>query len=205
MAIFIPLIVAVIAALCAYIFNIQIERKRAYLKRTSDQLQYLYGPLRALTFASNAAWSAFIQQYGSERQLLFEIDPINSDQIRRWRQWMISVFAPLHEKMEKIIIENTHLIEGDMPQEFGLLLAHIASYKAVIARWSEENLTEFTTWEEIKLNNTGLIDFPSALDEKIEKDFEVLMKRHEILLDSTQGIGLMPVFDALRGKLRSMR
>ena len=129
----IPLAVAILGAAAANVFNIQLESKRAYLKRTSDQLQYLYGPLRALTYASGAAWSSFIKRYGKDGKLYFQVDPVDPEEVRRWRNWIINVFSPLHEKMEKIIIENTHLLEGDMPVEFILLLAHIETYKAVIS------------------------------------------------------------------------
>jgi len=178
----IPLVVAIFAAVAAYIFNIQLEKKRAFLKRTSDQLQYLYGPLKAITYASRMSWSAFIHHYGDQGTFFFFSDPVNPEQVKMWRNWVIHVFSPLHEKMEKIILDNTHLLEGDMPVEFGMLLAHIETYKSTISLWSDDNICDNDT----VFRNTALVDFPTTLDERVSNDFDLLMRRQASLLASTQ-------------------
>ena len=51
--------------------------------------------------------------------------------------WMTTIFTPLNDIREKVIIENAHLIiEERMPQCLLDFVTHVVGYKAVLAKWA---------------------------------------------------------------------
>ncbi len=87
---------------------------------------------------------------------------------------MINVFHPLNEKVEAIIIENIHLIEGDeIPKAFTQALSHVSAYRAVIAQWESGDYSEH-----VSVNN-----WPAkGLMESVKPVFEELTKKQSKLL-----------------------
>lgn len=56
---------------------------------------------------------------------------------------MTNVFEPNNAEMEKLILNNIELLDfSDIPQPFIDALAHIATYKAVLANWKCGDFTE---------------------------------------------------------------
>ena len=90
---------------------------------------------------------------------------------------------PINLKMEKIIIDNAHLLDTkSMPDSFQLLLAHIATYRAVMKEWNERSVSSDTSFDEIVSQNTARLDFPRQLDIEVTEIFNKLKDRQSKLI-----------------------
>jgi len=180
-----PLAVAVVAATIAYLFNCRLEGKRSELKFLNDQIQFFYGPLFSLSHASEQAWRAFRARCRPSGAFFRPDDIPSLSEMKEWRHWMVSVFMPINLDSEKIIINNSHLINGGgMPESFLQLLSHVESYKAIVAKWSDLPLYENKPYAEIVSKNTAFIDFPDKFHSEIRNTFVQLKKRQAKLLRS---------------------
>jgi hypothetical protein len=85
---------------------------------------------------------------------------------------MSEVFMPINLKMEKVIVENAHLIEGVvMPRPFLSLLAHVEVYRVVMKRWERNDFSQHTSY----------LDFPEDFESYVSRTFQSL-KRHQFSL-----------------------
>ncbi len=98
---------------------------------------------------------------------------ISAKKQNRWINYMLSVFKPYHEKMEKLILEKGYLVEDkkmkDLTQR---LLFHIDGYKKVFRRWEKGDYSEMTSD----------INFPSEIDNYTKqriKELERLLKNKQ--------------------------
>jgi hypothetical protein len=68
-----------------------------------------------------------------------------SDETRdAWIAWMKTVFVPANRAMVKLIVEKTHLLDGDdMPPEFHVFLAHVSGYEVVMKRWEQGDYSAY--------------------------------------------------------------
>lgn len=86
---------------------------------------------------------------------------------------MKEVFMPINLKMEKVIVENTHLIEDrEMPDEFRELISHVEAYKVVMAGWDSGDYSR----------NTSYIDYPENFTSRIEGAFKHLKQKQMKLM-----------------------
>ena len=92
---------------------------------------------------------------------------------------MQTVFRPNHEEMLAIITKNADLlIESDLPEPLQLFAAHVASYKAVFARWDKGDFSQ----------HTAVLNYPTdVLGRYLEQSFKTLKARQERLLGTKQG------------------
>ena len=140
----------------AYLHGRKTATRAARLERVNRQLGLFYGPLLATLESGDAAWRAFWRKYrpAHGQDAYFAAGyPLTDEELRRWRLWMTEVFHPNNLQIESLI--NSHLeliVEDEMPREFTDALAHIAVYRAVIARWAQNDFSE----------HTSVINFPSA-------------------------------------------
>src|SRR5207244_3283355 len=166
------------------------------LKYVSDQLQFLYGPLFALNTAGDRAVGELRRRKGSR----FFFEPggrYSESDIREYRLWMTEVFMPINLKIERTITENAHLIEGStMPESFGDMLAHIASYKATIKTWPDNPPSGEIDYDDAVLQNTALLPYPPNFPGAIDETFNRLKGRQARLLgvlgSHAQGAALGP-------------
>ncbi len=141
-------LIAVIGWLVAHFSKLHFEKRSARLNRINDQLKNLYGPLMATLTANNETWEAFTKKHWPSHGLKGYFgkgaDTLSEEELSRWRTWMVHVFHPLNERIEKVIIENIHLIEGDeIPDSFTKPLSHVSAYRAVKFQWDKENYSEY--------------------------------------------------------------
>jgi hypothetical protein len=98
---------------------------------------------------------------------------------------MTEVFMPINLRIEKIIVDNAHLIEGDtMPEAFGQMLAHVAAYKAIMKTWLE-NPPRDVNYDSAKNENTALLPFPQTFPEHVRYMF------NELKIQQTRLIGII--------------
>ena len=147
---FAPLIVTVVLAfigyLVTYLNNIRLSQRTERLARVNRQLGELYGPLFALSEASDRAWQAFRQRYRPGSSYFVEGSPPTEEELKVWRLWMTTVFMPNNLRMYELILSKSDLlIESDMPPCLLDLCAHITAYQTVMKRWESDDFSEHTS------------------------------------------------------------
>ena len=115
-----------------------LARRRDKLKLVNKRLNEFYGPLYVASEAGNIAYRSLLNRQGKEKS-----DPILDSEMKEWMLWMTTIFMPLNDIREKVIIEKAHLIiEEQMPQCLLDFVTHVVGYKAVLAKWSEGDFIE---------------------------------------------------------------
>lgn len=147
------ILAAILGAFVKYVWDLRITKRKDKLERVNAQLKLLYGPLYVTDLAAQAVWSAFWWKIRRDTELAEnERDvPFTEDEDKEWRIWVTEVFTPLNERIERTIVENADLLEGEgIPVGMLAMCAHIACYKAIRKKWQEGNFTE----------NAAPIDYP---------------------------------------------
>src|SRR5215813_6894073 len=145
-----PLVVSILLALVGYaakyLNDLSIARRKDRLDRVNHQLTDLYGPLLALTSASNAAWETFRSMHRPTGGFWSDSPPPTPQEAAAWRLWMTEVFAPLNIRMVDIVLAHADLLEGeDMPPCLLELAAHVFAYKPVLKNWEQQDFSEHRT------------------------------------------------------------
>lgn len=135
-------ILTVILALSGYLLTTfsthMLARRRDKLHLINKRLNEFYGPLYVASEAGNIAYRSLLKRQGKEKS-----DPILDSEMKDWTLWMTTIFMPLNDIRERVIIEKAHLIiEERMPQCLLDFVTHVVGYKAVLARWAEEDYSE---------------------------------------------------------------
>lgn len=147
----VSLFLALLGYFATYFNNLRLAQRKERLDRINQQLQKLYGPLFSLVRVSTITWDAF-RENGTRRGPYWDKDnPPTDEEATEWRLWMISVFMPLNERMQEIVIEHADLLdEPEMPNCLLMLSAHVSAYKSVLRKWKNGDYTQ----------NTSVINFP---------------------------------------------
>ncbi len=99
--------------------------------------------------------------------------PIRDEDLKEWMLWMTTIFMPLNDVREKIIIENAHLIiEEQMPQCLLDFVTHVVGYKALMAQWADGDYTE----------RRSIIGWPPEFDTYVEHSYKALKAEQTRLL-----------------------
>jgi hypothetical protein len=135
-------ILTVVVALTGYFITFlsvhMLARRRDKLKLVNKRLNKLYGPLYVASEAGNIAYRSLLAKQGKQQS-----DPIRDDDLKEWVLWMRTIFIPLNEIREKIIIDKAHLIiEEKMPQCLLDFVTHVVGYKAVLCKWADGDFSE---------------------------------------------------------------
>jgi hypothetical protein len=161
-----------------YLNDLAIARRRDRLDRVNAQLRLLYGPLFSLTKATASVWISFRSKYKPGEPYFSQSRKPTEPELQAWRLWMSNVFMPLNRRMMDAIVSNADLLEGEMPPEFQELVAHVAAYEVVLARWQVNDFSEY-----VSTNN-----FPEGLAERVKRDYEQLRSTQRALLANKQSI-----------------
>jgi hypothetical protein len=168
---------------------IDLEKRKAELTFTSDQIRYLYGPLTALCETRDAAMRALMKQLAPGRTNFFDGADRTPEEKRQWRLWRTEVMHPTVVKMEESILQNAHLIEGtEMPASFVRLMTHVAAYKAVIKNWADviEKDKEAGTQAILSQEHTSVMNFPNEFHDDVARTFKELKAKQCRLIASTR-------------------
>ena len=115
-----------------------LARRRDKLDLVNKRLNEFYGPLYVASEAGNIAYRSLLKKQGKTRS-----EPITDEDLKDWVLWMRTIFIPLNEIREKIIIDKAHLIvEEQMPQCLLDFVTHVVGYKAVLRKWAEGDFSE---------------------------------------------------------------
>lgn len=135
---------ALIGSAFAFILNRRRDRLLAQLDFVNNQLRYFYGPLLALTEASERAWKVFRRQHITEGAHDFwdrnpEYAPTPTARVA-WLDWVTNILIPTDKQMVEIISERADLlIEPGMPQCLTDLCAYVLGVESVLASWDVES------------------------------------------------------------------
>jgi hypothetical protein len=135
-------ILTVILAFFGYLVTFlsarMLARRRDKLRLVNKRLNEFYGPLYVASEAGNMAYRSLLKRQGK-----LQSDPITDDEMKEWMLWVKTIFMPLNDIREKIIIEKAYLIvEERMPQCLLDFVTHVVGYKAVLSKWAEGDYSE---------------------------------------------------------------
>ena len=139
------LIAGVTAAVIGSAFTVILNRRRdrllAQLDLVNNQLRYFYGPLLALTEASERAWKVFSRQHiTAGAQDFWDRNPKYAptrEARAAWLDWVTNILIPTDKRMVEIISERADLlIEPGMPQCLTDLCAYVLGVESVLASWN---------------------------------------------------------------------
>lgn len=115
-----------------------LARRRDKLDLVNKRLNEFYGPLYVASEAGNIAYRSLLKKQGK-----IQSEPITDEDLKDWVLWMRTIFIPLNEIREKIIIDKAHLIiEEQMPQCLLDFVTHVVGYKAVLRKWADGDFSE---------------------------------------------------------------
>jgi hypothetical protein len=143
-------------------------RRRDKLRLVNKRLNEFYGPLYVASEAGDIAYRSLLKRQGKLRS-----DPITDAELKEWSLWMTTIFMPLNDIREKVIIEKAHLIvEERMPQCLLDFVTHVVGYKAVMAKWAEGDYSE----------RRSTIGWPPEFDLYVKRSYAALKAEQTRLL-----------------------
>ena len=162
------IVLAFLGYLVTFSSNRMMARRADRLRLVNQRLNEFYGPLYVATVAGNIAYKALLAKQGKT-----QCHPIRDEDLAEWLLWMKSIFMPLNDVREKIIIENAHLIvEEEMPQCLLDFVTHVVGYKALLLKWAEGDYTE----------RRSMIGWPPEFDVYVEQSYRALKAQQTRLL-----------------------
>jgi hypothetical protein len=147
-----------------------LARRRDKLDLVNKRLNEFYGPLYVASQAGNIAYRSLLKKQGKTQS-----EPITDQDLKDWILWMRTIFIPLNEIREKIIIEKAHLIvEEHMPQCLLDFVTHVVGYKAVLQKWAEGDYSE----------RRSTIGWPPEFDVYVKNSYAALKAEQMRLMHS---------------------
>jgi hypothetical protein len=154
------IVLAFFGYIVTYMFTRTMARRADRLRLVDQRLNKFYGPLYVATVAGNIAYRSLLDKQGKT-----QCHPVRDEDLKEWMLWVTTIFMPLNDIREKIIIENAHLIvEEQMPQCLLDFVTHVVGYKALLAKWAEGDYTE----------RRSMIGWPSGFDAYVERSYQAL-------------------------------
>ncbi|MGB9408526.1 MAG: hypothetical protein WCA89_13385 [Terracidiphilus sp.] len=162
-------IVLAIASYLAMAWSARIlARRKDKLELVNRRLNEFYGPLYIALQAGNIAYRSLLKKQGKKQSF-----PILDSEMKEWMLWMTTIFMPLNDIREKIIIEKAYLIvEEQMPHCLLDFVTHVVGYKAVLAKWAEGDYSE----------RRSTIGWPPEFDIYVERSYAALKAQQTRLL-----------------------
>ena len=168
------------------------DRRRDKLRLVNKRLNEFYGPLYVASEAGNIAYRSLLAKLGKSQSY-----PIRDEELQEWIAWMNTIFFPLNDIREKIIIEKAYLIvEERMPQCLLDFVTHVVGYKAVAAKWNEGDFSE----------RRSSIGWPPEFDIYVRDSYAALKAEQTRLVHSVSWRFFHSLWTLLRGrKVRAQR
>jgi hypothetical protein len=164
-------LLAFVGYLVTFMITRMRDRRRDRLRMVNRRLNEFYGPLYVASKAGHTAYRTLLERQGKTQS-----EPIRDEDLKDWIQWMETIFMPLNDIREKIIIEKAYLVvEEQMPQCLLDFVTHVVGYKAVIAKWGEGDYTE----------RRATIGWPPTFDDYVERSYKALKAEQTRLLNSS--------------------
>ena len=170
-ALFLTISIAFAGYLITILGARMLNQHRDKLELVNKRLNEFYGPLYVASEAGNIAYRSLLKRQGKSVS-----EPILDTELKEWILWMNTIFMPLNDIREKIIIEKAYLVvEEHMPQCLLDFVTHVVGYKAVMAKWAEGDFTE----------RRSTIGWPPEFDIYVKKSYAALKAQQTDLLHSS--------------------
>ena len=164
------IILAFIGYLTTFLSARMLARRKDELDLVNKRLNEFYGPLYVASQAGNIAYRSLLSKQGKTQS-----DPITDEEMKDWVLWMTTIFMPLNDTREKIIIEKAYLIvEEQMPHCLLDFVTHVVGYKAVLSKWAQGDYAE----------RRSTIGWPPEFDEYVERSYHALKAEQTRLIHS---------------------
>ena len=173
------IVLAFAGYLVTFLSTRMMARRADHLRLVNQRLNEFYGPLYVASQAGNIAYRSLLKKQGKTQSF-----PILDSEMKEWMLWMTTIFMPLNDIREKIIIEKAYLIvEEQMPHCLLDFVTHVVGYKAVLAKWAEGDYSE----------RRSTIGWPPEFDLYVERSYQALKAEQTRLLHS----GFWRLYDRL--------
>ncbi len=177
---FVALLVTIVLAFTGYfvthVLSTRRQRAEARFDFVAAQLEKLYGPLFSLVEANTASWNAFRNTFRPNEPMYDR--PFTDDEKQVWAAWADNVFIPSNLKIRDVIENNAHLlVDGEMPDSFRRVLAHIESSKIVMPALAAGGLHILGEFE----------DWPAEFNGFVKASYEAISREHARLLGQSRG------------------
>jgi hypothetical protein len=173
------IVLAFAGYLVTFLSTRMMARRADRLRLVNERLNEFYGPLYVASQAGNIAYRSLLKKQGKTQSF-----PILDGEMKEWMLWMTTIFMPLNDIREKIIIEKAHLIvEEQMPPCLLDFVTHVVGYKAVLAKWSDGDYSE----------RRSTIGWPPDFDIYVAHSYQALKAEQTRLLHS----GFWQLYDRL--------
>jgi hypothetical protein len=161
-------ILAFIGYLTTFLSARMLARRKDKLELVNRRLNEFYGPLYVASQAGNIAYRSLLKKQGKTQSY-----PILDSEMKEWVLWMTTIFMPLNDVREKIIIEKAYLVvEEQMPHCLLDFVTHVVGYKAVLAKWAKDDYSE----------RRSTIGWPPEFDVYVERSYAALKAKQTRLL-----------------------
>jgi hypothetical protein len=167
-AVVLTVILAFVSYLATYLSAQVLARRKDKLELVNRRLNEFYGPLYVASQAGNIAYRSLLNKQGKTQSY-----PILDSEMKEWVLWMTTIFMPLNDVREKIIIEKAYLVvEEQMPHCLLDFVTHVVGYKAVLAKWAKDDYSE----------RRSTIGWPPEFDLYVERSYAALKAKQTRLL-----------------------
>ncbi|MGA2166768.1 MAG: hypothetical protein ABSG62_01065 [Terracidiphilus sp.] len=164
------IVLAFAGYLVTFLSSRMLARRQDKLRLVNKRLNEFYGPLYVASQAGDIAYRSLLKKQGKKQS-----EPILDSEMKEWVLWMTTIFMPLNDVREKIIIEKAHLIvEEQMPKCLLDFVTHVVGYKAVLSKWAEGDYSE----------RRSTIGWPPEFDIYVERSYAALKAQQTHLLHS---------------------
>ena len=164
------IVLAFAGYLVTFMSTRMLARRQDKLRLVNRRLYEFYGPLYVASQAGNIAYRSLLKKQGKTQS-----EPILDSEMKEWVLWMTTIFMPLNDVREKIIIQKAYLIvEEQMPQCLLDFVTHVVGYKAVLSKWAEGDYSE----------RRSTIGWPPEFDIYVERSYAALKAQQTQLLPS---------------------
>jgi hypothetical protein len=154
------IIVAFTGYAITFISAHMLAQRRDKLELVNKRLNEFYGPLYVASEAGNIAYRSLLGKLGKAQSY-----PVLDAELKEWVVWVTTIFMPLNDIREKIIIEKAYLVvEERMPQCLLDFVTHVVGYKAVLSKWAEGDYSE----------RRSTIGWPPEFDVYVRDSYAVL-------------------------------
>jgi len=181
-----------LSTLKRYQLDCKTHRLQRELQRTEQQLETLFGPLKAITHATQAGYSSFMVEHSKtlhykKGQLIpdvvedMEVEKIisrrsGSLECKRYQQLIRCILQPLNHRAMETVLNHTHLIDGEFPECLYLLYAHVIEMDSLLKRWESGDLS-------VMFPPTT---YPAELNKWAGREFERLRLKQKSLMSELE-------------------
>jgi len=174
-----------------YELECRVQRLQGELARTECQLEHIYGPLRAITHATEVGFRSFVSEHTPSRKADSEstnslevhlMHRPHSRECRRYRDLVACTLQPLNRRAMEIILNNTHLIDGEFPECLYSLYSHVIEMDSLLERWRHRDFSRIFP----------ITGYPTEVNVWAGREFERLRHKQTKLIMELDGRDSVP-------------